>query len=123
MPNGLTIGQVMADARVILNDTVPISGSVRYSDEDLIGAFNSALLEARAKRPDAFLAMGLRNTVPQYKLPDDQAAPFPLDPIFYPLFVYYVVGKSELRDDEFQAEGRAVVMLNKFVTGLLQVAS
>jgi hypothetical protein len=118
-----TIGQVLADARVLLNDTVPISGSVRYSDEDLIGAFNTALLEARAKRPDAFLAMGLRGALPQYKLPDDVAVEFPLDQIFFPLFVYYVVGKSELRDDEFQAEGRAVALLNKFVTGLLQVAS
>jgi hypothetical protein len=118
-----TIGRMLLDARSILNDVVPITGSVRYSDVDLIQAFNSALLEARAKRPDAFLAMGLRVDIPQFVMPDDQAEPFPLDQIFYPLCVNYIVGRSELREDEFAAEGRAVAMLNKFVTGLLQVAS
>lgn len=118
-----TIGRMLSDARAILNDVVPITGKTRYSDEDLIQAFNSALLEARAKRPDAFLATGLRVSVPQFVMPDDQAEVFPLDPIFYPLCVNYIVGKSELREDEFAAEGRAVAMLNKFVTGLLQVAS
>jgi hypothetical protein len=118
-----TIGRMLLDARAILNDVVPITGSTRYSDEDLIQAFNSALSEVRAKRPDAFLATGLRVGVPQFVMPGDQAEIFPLDQIFYPLCVNYIVGKSELREDEFAAEGRAVAMLNKFVTGLLQVAS
>lgn len=118
-----TIGRMLLDARAILNDVVPITGSVRYSDQDLIQAFNSALAEVRAKRPDAFLATGLRVSVPQYVMPDDTAASFPLDLIFYPLCINYIVGRSELREDEFAAEGRAVAMLNKFVTGLLVAAS
>lgn len=118
-----TIGRMLLDARAILNDVVPITGKTRYSDEDLIQAFNSALFEVRAKRPDAFLGVGLRVGVPQFVMPDDQAEVFPLDQTFYPLCVNYIVGKSELREDEFAAEGRAVALLNKFVTGLLQVAS
>jgi hypothetical protein len=118
-----TIGRMLLDARAILNDVVPITGSMRYSDEDLIQAFNSALAEVRAKRPDAFLAMGLRIDVPRFVMPADTTELFPLDQIFYPLCVNYIVGKSELREDEFAAEGRAVALLNKFVTGLLQVAS
>jgi len=118
-----TIGRMLSDARAILNDVVPITGSVRYSDTDLIQAFNSALSEVRAKRPDAFLATGLRVSVPQYVMPDDQTQHFPLDLIFYPLCINYIVGRSELREDEFAAEGRAVAMLNKFVTGLLTAAS
>ena len=118
-----TIGQLLADARAILNDVVPISGEVRYSDGDLIQAFNAAMLEARAKRPDAFLAMGLRAAVPFYKMPDDAGTAFPLDQIFYPSFLYYVVGRSELREDEFTQDSRAVVLMNKFVSQLLQVSS
>jgi len=118
-----TIGRMLSDARAILNDVVPITGSVRYSDTDLIQAFNSALAEVRAKRPDAFLATGLRVSVPQYVMPDDTAAAFPLDSVFYPLCINYIVGRSELREDEFAAEGRAVALLNKFTTGLLGAAS
>lgn len=118
-----TIERMLLDARAILNDVVPITGSVRYSDEDLIQAFNTALFEVRAKRPDAFLAMGLRIYLPLYRLPEDLAEPFPLDQIFYPLCVNYIVGRSELREDEFSEQGRAVALLNKFVTGLVQVAS
>jgi len=118
-----TIGRMLSDARAILNDVVPITGSVRYSDTDLIQAFNSALSEVRAKRPDAFLATGLRVSVPQYVMPDDTAAEFPLDLVFYPLCINYIVGRSELREDEFAAEGRAVALLNKFTTGLLVAAS
>jgi len=118
-----TLGRMVQDARAILNDTVPISGSVRYTDEDLIQAFNSAFIEIRSKRPDAFLGMGLREVLPQFVLPDDKDLPFPLDQYFYPLCVYYIAGKSELREDEMTQEGRAVVMMNKFVTGLMQVAS
>jgi hypothetical protein len=117
-----TVGRLLLDARAILNDVVPITGSVRYSDVDLFQAFNSALFEVRAKRPDAFLEMGLRIDVPSFG-PGDEAELFPLDQIFYSLFINYIVGKSELREDEFAAEGRAVALLNKFVTGLLQVAS
>lgn len=118
-----TIGRLLRDARAILNDTVPLTGAVRYSDEDLVQAFNTALFEARAKRPDAFLAMGLRAPVPEYKMPDDAETAFPLDITFYPAVLYYVVGRSELREDEFTQDSRATALMNKFVSQLLQVSS
>jgi hypothetical protein len=118
----ITLGRLLLDARAILNDTVATSGSLRFSDEDLIQAFNHALLQARGKRPDAFLAMGLRGAVPQYTAGDIET-PFPLDQIFYSPFLYYIVGHSELREDTFTDDGRATALLNKFVTGLLQVMS
>lgn len=104
-------------------DVTPTDGATRYSDADLIAAFNDALLQARAKRPDLFLDMGLRNAVPQYTMPTDSTVLFPLDPTVYPAFLYYVVGRSELREDTFTQDGRAVTLLNKFASQLLQVAS
>src|SRR5262245_47221675 len=115
-----TIGELFDAARAILNDVSSIAGPVRYSDADLMRAFNQGLLEARGRRPDAFLGMGLRTSVPMYAAPDDLAAPFPLDQIFYPLFVYFVVGWSELREVEFTADRKAVVLNNRFPTGLIQ---
>lgn len=119
-----TIGGLLTEARRILNDSVPVeSDATRYTDADLVAAFNDALIQVRAKRPDAFLDMGLRNTVPMYVMPDDEETTFPIDPIFYPAFIYYIVGRCELGEDTFTNDGRATVMLNKFVSSLLQVAS
>lgn len=119
----LTIGGLLTEARVLLNDAVSVDGATRFSDADLIAAFNDALLQARGKRPDAFLDMGLRNTVPQYSASEDTATAFPLDPMFYPAFLYYVVGRTELREDTFSNDSRAITLMNKFVSQLLQVAS
>lgn len=115
----LTIGGLLTEARRVLND----DDGDRYTDADLVAAFNDALLQARAKRPDVFLDMGLRNTVPQYSMPDDTSTAFPLDAGLYPAFLYYVIGRSELREDTFSNEGRAVVLMNKFASQLLQVVS
>lgn len=117
-----TIGGLLSEARVLLND-VADAPTTRYTDSDLVGAFNLALLQARGKRPDAFLAMGLRNPVPQYVMPDDSSTAFPLDPIFFPAFLYYVVGHAELREDTFADDSRAISLMNKFVSQLLSVQS
>jgi hypothetical protein len=119
-----TIGGLLLEARGILNDVTPtVGGLPRYSDTDLVNAFNDALVQARAKRPDLFLPMGLRNTVPQFSMPTDQTTPFPLDFSVYPAFLYYVVGRSEMREDTFSDDGRATVLMNKFVSQLLMVQS
>lgn len=118
----LTIGGLLGEARVLLGDTQG-TPTTRYTDTDLVDAFNDALIQARAKRPDAFLAFGLRNTIPQYAMPGDTSTAFPLDAMFYPAFLYYIVGRSELREDTFSNDNRAVAMMNKFVSQLLGVQS
>lgn len=118
-----TIGGLLTEARGLLSDTTAGGTVVRYADTDLIAAFNDALVQARAKRPDLFLDIGLRNPVPQYAMPADAATAFPLDYGFYPAFLFYVVGRSELREDTFSDDNRAVTMMNKFISQLMQVAS
>jgi len=81
------------------------------------------MAQARAKRPDLFLPIGLRATIPQYQMPNDTNTAFPLDPGVYPAFLYYVVGRSELKEDTFSDDSRAVTLMNKFVSQLMQVAS
>ena len=113
-----TVGQLVAEARTLLQDKVPAQG-LRYTDAEMLQAFNGAMREARAKRPDLFLEFGLRNPLPDYIAADW----FPLDPAYAPTFVYYLVGRAELREDPFSEDSRAVTLMNKFVTGLLQAAS
>jgi hypothetical protein len=118
-----TVSQLIAEARTILNDTIPISGSSRYADDDLLAALNEAILQVRAKRPDAFLAYGLRKTVPAYALPRDADLVFDFDDMFYSPLLFYVVGRSELIEDTFSDDGRAVTLMTKFTSQLLRVQS
>lgn len=118
----LTLGAMVLDARNIVNDAVQTNGSFRYADSEFYNAFNDALLQARAKRPDAFLDMGLRNTVPQYSATTDTAVAFPLDQIYYPAFVFYMCGRVELKEDTFSDDKRAATLMAKFVNMILQVA-
>lgn len=118
----LTIGGLLTEARALLQDASSVDGSTRYSDDDLIAAFNDAMLQARVKRPDAFLDIGMQTAVTQYTT-GNLATAFPLDPIFYPAFLFYVVGRSELREDTFSDDSRAVTLMNKFVAQLLQAPS
>ena len=80
-----------------------------------------ALAEVRVKRPDLYLASGLRSQLPLFTAATDMNTDFPLDWTIYPAFVYYLVGRAELREDTFATDGRAVTLMNKFTTQLLTV--
>lgn len=119
-----TITSLCTEARAVLQD-VKSTGSpngTRYSDQDLIDAFNDALMQTRMRRPDIFLCIGLRNTIPQYQAADVMAdTPFPIDQTYYPAILFYVVGRCELRDDTFSDDNRAMQMMNRFVAQIMSL--
>lgn len=98
-----TIGGVITDARVILND----AAGDRYTDTELISDFNNAISQSKALRPDAFI---LGEALTEYTTAD-LAVDFPLPEIFVQSFVYYLAGNAELRDDEFAVDNRAMTLL------------
>jgi hypothetical protein len=110
-----TVQHVIDEARVLLLDTV---APYRYGDAELIRALNIAVLEARRLRPDLFLQTF--NALPSYT---GAGNTFGIEPMYRPSFVYYVVGRAQLRDDEATQDARAGVLMNKFVAQLLTVAS
>lgn len=118
-----TVGNLLVESRQLLNDTTPISGLPRFTDTQLVNALNEAVLQMRAKRPDAFLSYGLRNAAPVYAMPGDTNTVFPWDDQFYSPLLSYVVGRSELIEDTFADNGRAITLMNKFVSLLLKAAS
>ncbi len=105
-----TVGKIIDAARILLQDTR--AGAYRYDDPSLILHLQDAILEARRIRPDLFL--------PNYTIPEvtARADAFTLETMYRPAFVYYVAGKAQLRDDETGQDGRATVLLNKFVAQL-----
>lgn len=112
----LTVGDLLTDARNLINDqTEPL----RYTDDDLVGAFNESLIQVRYRRPELFLPLGLRNPIPRYIMPDDMLTPFPLQDIVFPACVYYTAGRMDMKDDTFGDDKRAVALLTRFSQMLL----
>ena len=101
-----TIGGILTDARVILND----AAADRYTDSQLISDLNNAISQTKALRPDAFI---LGEALPEFTT-SDLAVDFPLPAIFVQSFVYYLVGNAELRDDEFAVDNRAMTLLSAY---------
>ena len=116
-----TVGGLVTEARQLLNDTVPISGAPRFTDAALVAVVNEGVLQVRAKRPDAFLVFGLRLPTPVYALPGDEDTNLPFADIFYSPLLFYVVGRSELTEDTFADDGRAVTLMSKFTQQLLRI--
>lgn len=104
-----TVGQCVAEARVILQDTVMPH---RYSDDDLYANLSTAVAEARRLRPDLFLS-NLFGSPPRF-VPADSAALFPVSPLYVTSFINYIVGRAELRDDQFNSDTRANALLTSF---------
>lgn len=101
-----TVGDCITEAREILQDT---EEPHRYPDADLIRIFNSAVSECRRLRPDLFIG---RLFTPVVVV--DPSEEFPVDEIYWVAFVNYLTGRAELRDDQFNADGRAGSLLASF---------
>ena len=103
-----TIEDLLTQARDLLQDTVT---PYRFSDARLLRTLNNAFGEGYRKRPDLYVGVSL---VIPFVSSADLADPFPLDDQFFPAFVEYVVGFTEMSDDEFTVDGRAQALLNLF---------
>jgi hypothetical protein len=119
-----TFGNLIAEARTLLQDKLPTSGgALRYSDDEQFESINRFMFEVRWKRPDLFLPIGMRKALPVYTAAKDMNTAFPLDASAYSAFVYYLVGSAELREDTFSDDSRAVSLMNKALAQLLTVQS
>lgn len=100
------VKDVFSRVREVLND----AAGARYTDPQLFGYLNDAVIEARSIRPDIFIG--------QYAAPivdvTDPEADFPLPDQFFPAVCFYVSGRAELRDDEFAIDGRAMTLLSAY---------
>src|SRR3954470_13445938 len=93
-----TVGDYVKEARVLLQDTrVPY----RYPDADIVNALNIGLQEAYRLRADLFLG-ALEFTVPDFDPAGGSVltTPVPVEIGYRQSFVYYRVGRIQLRDQE-----------------------
>jgi hypothetical protein len=120
---GMTIDEVLLDARLLLNDQGIQGSAFRFSNQILLNALNAALNDLYRYRPDAFIGnftSGIlsNNPVPQFQLTDLGLLPATALPVdgrcFYNPLVFYVAGRTELSDDEFTDTNRAMTLLTAF---------
>lgn len=108
-----TVQDVITQARVLLQDVrTDIGATYRYSDAELVIALNEAISEARRIRPDLFIGR-LRDGLALLSAAALGTA-LPIDDMMFAPVVNYVVGRAELRDDQYTADGRAVALLQLF---------
>lgn len=110
-----TVQDFVDRARVLLQDTIE---PYRYSNDELVGALNSGLLESRRLRPDFYLTA----SIPSYRT-DDLSEEVSIDDQYKVAFIYYMVGHAHLRDEEDTTDQRATIYLNKFLAQLQVVQS
>lgn len=107
-----TVNGVISDVRVLLND----SDGSRYTTAQLMRILNQGLAEAWRIRPDLFVSSPGSNF--EERIAGDNTT---LPAEYANALIDYIVGRAELRDDEFAADGRAMALLNSFRTRLLGV--
>ena len=116
-----TVGDFVTEARVLLQDTrVPF----RYADAELIMALNIGLREARRLRADLFLD-NLDFTLPDLVTTGAgvMAQAVPMEDFYRPAFIYFMVGRAQLRDQEDTTDQRAGALIQKFTGQMLTIAS
>lgn len=109
-----TVQDYLTAARVLLQDQVV---PYRYSDAELVEALNEALLESRRLRPDFYIG----TTVPSYSASSLGTA-VAIDQQYRVPFMYFIVGRAQLRDDEDTQDARAAAFLTKFTSTLVGLA-
>lgn len=107
--------EVITSTREVLQDTV---APYRYSDARLIGTFNNALRETLRLRPDLFLSNSFVVT-PLVEADATTSTTFPIEDQYFSTIVNFIVGFTELSDDEFTVDGRAITVLASFKSQLV----
>ena len=115
-----TLDLAVEHVRDLLQDTAV--DDYRSPDTKIVRVIALALVEARKLRPDLFLP-NIHAYVPvMYTTSDLGADPqtiLPIDPMYFPAIVDYVVGYISLEDDEFAVGCRATALLNRFSQKLI----
>jgi hypothetical protein len=125
-----TVADYLAEARVLLQDTV---SPYRYADVELVSCLNQCMTEVSRLRPDIlqdskYLRQVNRKytanrlTVPYYSLSAPTTA-VDMPPQYRVSVLYYVVGAAQLRDLEETQDQRSLAFQTRFVQQLLTPAA
>lgn len=109
-----TVADYITEARRLMQDeTVPY----RYSDASIVSALNMGIDESFRLRPDMWLAY-FELSLPSYSA-GTPGATVVIPVGFRVAFLYFIVGITQLRDQEDVTDARAGQLLQKFGASLV----
>lgn len=112
------VSDLLARVRQVLQDQD--QDNYRYPTSDMVGYLNDATLECKRLRPDLFIgAYQLEVPVVSETPVDYSTIPMPVPDSCFTACVDYVAGRTELRDDEFAVDGRAMTFVQSFSQKLM----
>ena len=113
-----TVGDYVVEARRLLQDK---NAPYRYSDNEIVMALNLAIGEGRRARPELFQQYFETDLPMYYADEDDELVDIP--PMYRMAFLYFIVGHSQLADQEDTVDQRSAALLTKFISQLLSLPS
>jgi hypothetical protein len=106
-----TLGDIIKQVRVLLQDVDRGSGQFRYSTDSIVLDVNQCMIDMFRQRPDLFLYNDF--VIPTFDVADDSVV-IGIDEQYISAIVYYVVGMVQLRDDEGTQDQRSAIFLGRF---------
>jgi hypothetical protein len=110
-----TVADYMADARTLLQDTIP---PYRYDDPSLLTALNITLLEARRLRPDLFV-FNLETKGQTQSFTEVDETYVAMEPQFRLAILHGLCAHALERDQEDVQDVRASSLMAQFNAGLV----
>lgn len=108
-----TVADYLSSARRLLQDE---NTPYRYSDVNIVVALNLGISEARRARPDMFQDYFF-TSLPEYSSASPSTA-VAIPAEYRVAFLYYIVGHTQLADQEDTTDARTSMLLNKFIAQL-----
>jgi hypothetical protein len=121
-----SLDDVFTEVRLLINDAGIDGSNYRYTNDQVMSQYNTALRELYRYRPDAFIGNFTQGILTNSALPmatytavddlaQDPPTPLPFDDrLFFNPVVFFIVGRLELGDDEFTDQGRSAQLLSSF---------
>lgn len=120
-----SLDDLVSEVRLTLSDIGVNGSNFRYTNDQIVQAFNTAIRELYRYRPDAYIGNFTQGIIINNALPMNTYASSDLaqnpnttlpfdDRLFYGPVIFYVIGKLELGDDEFTDQGRSAQLLASF---------
>lgn len=117
-----TIGDLIAEVRLLLQDQGLGGTPTRWSDTNIVQALNMGLAESFRVRPDFWRGVltdyPSDTTIPQFDATQlTSAVPFPF--AYVPALIDYITGMTQMADLEGTQDARAAGLLKMFTDKLL----
>jgi hypothetical protein len=114
-----SVGDVIDQIRILLQDTDNSSGQYRYSTDSILLSLNQGMVDLYRMRPDIFLS--LKFVIPVYNSTEPDTL-IGIEMQYISPLVFYTVGLVQARDDEQTQDARAAAFLQTFKGAVLTVS-